>query len=143
LLSAKLSNPTERDNRNPVGITLPKIRKSLSTHRSLRRESCYRQPKTEWHLSEKATERIGDLALIENWQGGNRPQSHARDAGYTDKWFGSRRCNDQRISMIGLPLAIELGVTPVFARRENKQGACYSLVSSRSVLKLAGVARRT
>ncbi len=37
---------------------------------------------------------IGDLALIENWQGGNRPQSHARDAGYTDKWFGSRRCND-------------------------------------------------
>jgi hypothetical protein len=86
---------------------------------------------------------IGDLAFIENWQGGNRPQSHARDAGYRDKWFGSRRCNDQRISMIGLPLAIELGVTPVFARRENKQGACYSLVSSRSVLKLAGVARRT
>jgi hypothetical protein len=86
---------------------------------------------------------IGDLALIENWQGGNRPQSHARDAGYRDKWFGSRRCNDQRISMIGLPLAIELGVTPVFARGENKQGACYSLVSSRSVLKLAGVARRT
>jgi hypothetical protein len=62
------------------------------------------------------------------WQGSAgdcRP--YADQVGYTDKWFGSRRCKDPRSSMSELSLAIELGVTFVFAWRENKQGACYSL----------------
>jgi hypothetical protein len=68
-----------------------------------------------------------------------RIRPFVRNAGYTDKWFGSRRCNDQRSSMSELSFAIEFGVTFVFAWRENKQGACYSLASSSSILKLAGV----
>jgi hypothetical protein len=33
-------------------------------------------------------ERVGDLALIENPEGVNRPQSRVRDAGFTSKWTG-------------------------------------------------------
>jgi DNA polymerase IV len=31
---------------------------------------------------------FGDLALIENRQGGNRPQSHVRDTSFTSRWTG-------------------------------------------------------
>jgi hypothetical protein len=58
---------------------------------------------------------------------------------YTDNGFGSRRCNDPRSPMSESSLAIELGMTFVFAWRENKRGACYRLASSSSIPKLAGV----
>ena len=44
-----------------------------------------------------------------------------REAGYTDKWFGSRRCNDQGSSMSELPCSRQLTLNFRFVVIQEEQ----------------------